>query len=363
MQYHKLFTSKAVVLAALGLICGLCSSARGTDSSASDIKKAEIVKNAEKAWEPINRWLIEYEAVSTATNDDSLPVHRIVAFSDAGDLYHFTAHFPGYPWQTDPFAQALIIHNGMAEHQWPFGRMYSEAAIKKGSLIPGSVPMDVLWIICPPWSVGGYKFPLNYDDTPVLPWDAIKSNDFHLSSVHDKIAGEDCVIFEKEGCEQIWVSVNKACVMRRDYFDPKSHQLTRRVAVKALQEIAGNLWLPSEFVRQTFSSGESSLVHEARINIIRCVLNQQVPDTTFMAVHGPGFLKCDEKNQMTQIAPGGLDLLDNLVGYMTKYVHLPSKRVSQHHSFAFFMCGSILGLGAGSLLAITAKRNTDTKRV
>lgn len=355
MNYKVVHMSVAVVFA-------VASSAEPIDSPfatgkvKSEAEKLAVIEKSVAAWDRVNRWLIEYEAFPVVRDPDSIsnPVHKVMSVTASGDLYHLAAHFPGYPWQVDPFSQELFICNGRACHRWPVKRTYSEGSLQIGSYIPGTIWMDALLRVIPKWPLTQYKMPTDPDsDSAVLPLDVLQSSDCHLLENPEEMSGEDCVVFEKRGVERLWIATNKSlCLMRWDIRDSHSKKMIKRILTDKIEQVAPGLWLPVEFRFQFFrrdGSGTSQDVieEENKIRILRCVLNNDVPDSIFVPVHAPGSLRYEDNQHFTQVSGGGEDLLSNMVSFMTQYAHLPTRPTSRSHLLLYLAGGMFGGFCSG----------------
>jgi len=312
----------------------------------------EILKNGEK-WSAVKRWLIEYEARPFGDAGKTIiPVHKVMAVAGPGAFYELSAHFPGYPWRMDPYRQEFFIHDGKTCHSWPFNRIFSEDVVKTGDVLPGTIPQDVLLEIIPSWPLTNYKMPIDAGSgTSIIPVEALKSGEYSLLSVSDTVAGERCAVFDRNGIDRIWVAVEKGvCVMRREIRDPRSGGLLQRIMTEKVTQVAPELWLPTEFRNQMFSGVESTNQNipklESRIHVLRCELDDNVPDSTFLPTHPAGSLRYDKNGQFTQVSPGGEDLLDDFVNFAVKYGHLPTKPIQRDHSYIWLLGGLATGLCA-----------------
>ena len=219
-------------------------------------------------------------------------------------FHHFSAHFsPGYSWETDPFCEELFIWEGKICQRWPFNRAYSEAKMKAGDYLGGSITEDVLLTVVPTWPLTDYKFPVDFG--PITPTDAIRSSQYRLLRDHETIAGEECAVFDCKDVDRIWVAVRKGiCVMRRDIRNPNSGRLGQRIQALRVDQVAPGLWFPTEFSSQFTSARqgvkEDFFDREIKIRILRCVLNNDVSESVFVPVHQPGSLRVGKDNQFVR---------------------------------------------------------------
>lgn len=290
-------------------------------------------------------------------SSNALPVHKIMAVSAPSDVYHLAAHFPGHiPWETDPFCQEFFLHGGVACHRWRFNRTYSEQTLKAGDYIPGSLWMDVLLEILPKWPLSEYKLRAPPDSgVPLVLIQALLSPECHLLERLDYVDGERCAVFDIKGLVLLWIATDKGlCLIRREARDPFSKRLIQRVVTDKVTQIAPGLWLPTqyriEFMGASHGESDPEVRRANKIRILRCVVNDGVPEDTFVPVHLPGSLKYSDAEHFTQVCPGGEDLLSDFVTFMRKYAKLPRMPGALSHSFIRLVVGFGVGLCAGLLL-------------
>ena len=214
----------------------------------------------------------------------------------------------------------------------------------------------------PRWPLSNYEFPLNKSGSRINAAEALRSADYRLLSRSESVAGEECAIFDNKGIDRIWIATNKGlCLMRREMRDPNSRKLIERILTEKVDLVAPRLWLPTEFRNQYLSNtNEAVIERESRVHVLRFELNDNVPESIFIPVHRPGSLKYEsgDENRFTQMTPGGEDLLDDIVSFMVKYVHLPTKPIPRNRHYVWLVGGLGTGLCAGFLLFPMSKRHS-----
>lgn len=263
-------------------------------------------------------------------------------------FHHLGAHSKPHPWQVDPLCQALFIHQGMACNQWPVKRTYAESPMKIGQYMPGSTAEDIVLLFIPCWPITDYKMPVDIAGRTIVAAHALQSADYRLLAATESPAGQECDVFDRQGMDRIWLSRKPgACVMQRDFRDPKSGNLIQRLVTDKVTQIAPGLWLPAALRCQLFAANSGAkadvVEREFRLNLLKCALNDQVSDAAFIVVHRPGSLKYVE-SQFTQMTSGGEDLLTDIVTFMVQYLHLPSRRAAQAHPYLWLAMGLACGL-------------------
>jgi hypothetical protein len=356
----------ALIIAAINLSMRSYAGDSDFGKFASDAQKLNLLDRLMTQWTSVNRWLIEYEIAPSSETAGFSISYRIMAVAAPGDFYHMGAHVLGSSWQTDPFCQEYILHQGHAFHIWPFNRAYSEGILKSGEVIPGSIPQDVLLTIIPKWPLTDYKIPADNSGRLVIAAEAIRSVDYRLLSKSELISGEDCSVFDyKGGVDRIWIAINKGgCVMRREFRDSRSMKLVERIETDKVDQVVPGLWLPRELKNQYFpidqDKNEDAREWDFSVHILRFVLNSNVPESTFIPTYRPGSIKFDDGNGFTQISPGGKDLLDDIVNFMLKRAHLPSKSFPHSHPYRWLLAGVASGFCLG-LFLVPKNRSASTK--
>lgn len=78
--------------------------------------------------------------------------------------------------------------------------------------------------------------------------------------------------------------------------------------------------------------------------------NEEVPDSTFIPEHPPGSIGTEGQNEFTQVVPGGQDLLDQHVAFMTRHGGLPTKPLPRSRPLWWLMGGLAVGVGTGIIM-------------
>jgi hypothetical protein len=361
--WNKVFVGVAVLF----IICFNCDFYRESlgDSmldgkSSSKLMVLKTISSNSLAWMNVSNWLIEYEAVPSKLGGEFLPVHKIVAASKPNEFFFLGAHFPAYPWQVDPFAQAYYIKDGRTYHVWPFNRAYSEGTIHRGDSIPGTVVSELMMAVIPLWPLTDYDLKTEeVSGNIALPNEAINSEDYLLLTNTENICDENCVIFDHKGMDRIWIAPDKGvCVMKRE-FRNATGELLERISVKSLQEFKPGMWFPLQMTNQFFRSSptndERILAEEFHVQTIRCIFNSDVKDSVYFPCFSSGELKYTNSIAYEQVSPGGEDLLLQIVSFCKTYAHLPTKPAHAYKGIILFMASFIAGL-SGTLFLLSGKR-------
>lgn len=349
---------KSVVV--LGILISSFPIAKGEEATnifKPESEKLKLLDKLVEPWSKVDRWLIDYE--SFQPDDPTIRVHQTMAVASPGDLFKAKAHeTPDYAWKTDPFAQEFFVHLDSTSINWPFKRVYHESTLKPGDEIPGSTWMDVLLRVLPRWPCSEFRVPVvSANGAPSILIEALRTNRCHLMAHGERIAEQDCAVFDFDGVKRTWIATNLGlCLMKEETYAPDSRQLIERIVTEKPEQVAPGLWLPKQYSLQRFgpidSQGQPVLNLDYRVTLLRCLLNGDVPESTFIHVYRAGSASYTQKrnSQITQVLPGGYDLLDEVVVFAKKVVRLPTHSRYDHTSYLWLVVGLLVGMGTGFCL-------------
>jgi hypothetical protein len=334
----------------------------------SDTAKLELIEKAVEPWNTARRWLIEYDVLDTLAPSNSHQ-RNIMAAGAPGEYYKLKANGTRfYPWQSDPFAMESFIHEGARCVKWPFNRKYRLIPIKPGDHVEGTFRFDVLWRVIPSCPITQYRIPnLDTPQTSPLLGGALRSADCRLLDGFEVIKGENCLVFvydDGNALKKTWIAERVGlCLMKEEIRYSHSNALIQRIVTDETGEVARGCWMPIGYRIQWFQGDGNEDVpnREVKVRILRCLINDDVPASTFVPTHAAGSIQ-DDGNQFTQVSPGGDDLLLQMVHFMTNYARLPTKEVSSVRTYMWPLAGLACGLGLG-LLVLPYKRQASPSTV
>lgn len=342
----------ALCLLALS-IRSLAESERTTSDGEKAVPKSFVlhaIQEASRKWAAISRWRLEYSIRSSRGSSK-----RMTLAAGAPDrLYAYSANASKlYSSENDPFGQSLHLNNERQYWQSPFNRLFSDVALPKNSALPDSFGQSVVLPSIPVWPVRAYATPRASFSDAILPAeDALRSGAYSCAPANETMNGERCWIFERSGIDRIWISVDKSlAIMRRDLSYPRQPWRMDRMITDRLTEVSPGLWWPMDFRYQMLSHSLDAATHdvvelEYAVRTERFALNAEVPESTFVPQLAPGAVRKDTTNQLTQVLPGGEDLLDCMVVYM-RALGMPNGSQANSHPLRWFLIGLVSGAAFG----------------
>lgn len=326
----------------------------------SEAEKVAIIESATRSWNSVQRWLIEYDCLITP-NPEGSHVRMIMAVGFPGDYYKFKAKgLPHIPWEADPFTEESFINNGVATVRFPLNRTFTETMLKPGAVIEGTISRDVLWRVMPVCPMNLYQLPMHGRTfSPILDR-AWRSSAFRMLTGTEYVNGEECLMLVHNDSIMVvktWVSIKGGlCLKREEVRDASSEELTQRLIVEEIRELAPGIRLPVRFRLERFGTDSGKPQERVlSVNIVKCLLNEEVPVTTFEARHSPGSLKELGGGGKVQVIPGGEDMLLNQVAFINRYTR-PSKRHNSPSAVYWAVAGVACGFGVVGLL-VGSKRS------
>jgi len=336
----------------------------GAQDFRPETEKLAVLERATQPWNAVHRWLIEYDCV-IRPDPDLAHVRMIMATGKPGEYYKYKGKgFPGISWEIDPFSEDSFIHGGLYTMRWPVNRLYRELVLKPGDEIVGTISGDILWMVVPMCPMTQYQFPVSdmlNNVSPVLDR-ALRSAHYRLLRDTEPVNGETCFVFVLDATNLVrttWVSTNSGlCVMKEEDRYRHSNALAQRLLVDEVGEVAPGLRLPIRYRFQRFQQQR-----ETTVRILRCLLNDAVPDSTFVPNHAAGSIKGNPRGgEQVQVIQGGEDLLVERAEFITKYG--PPTKASLAQAGMWIVAGLACGLGfALLLLMLPNKRRPSTSTI
>jgi hypothetical protein len=273
----------------------------------------------------IRTWYVEYE--TTPSSDPKKPlgahVHRIVAASRPDRFYRLSAKgTAARSWHDDPFQTRLILTSSSAVAESPMERTFAILPVEAGDPLPGDLSNELLLT-----ALGWWPF----EDRPVptlagrVFLDIARSPDYVVRPTQDLIEGRWCHVLEYPGRDRLWLDVERDCALLvRETYHPRSHALAQRIEMKGHREIKPGIWVPMEFHNTRFRDSDQSedqrKVVDAVVQVLNVRVNDPLPDAIFEFKPRPGSIQIFENRRFEQKVAGGTDRLDEIVGWIRRYV-------------------------------------------
>lgn len=326
----------------------------------TESEKARRVDQILEPWKGVRRWRLEYETRPLSDVKNISPSHHVTAAAEPGEYHHLGAHSAPYSWESDPFSQALFIHEGMGCNVWPNKRIFSEQRMIPGQFMPDATVQDMMVLLTLSWPLTEYKMPEDASGRIIVPEQAMRSSAYRLLELSEKVSGYECDVFSRDGVDPLWLSREPGpCVMKREFHDPRTGRLLRRLVVDRLTDAGHGRWLPKVMRNQRFNneSTEKQGVpeHEIEVTILAYGFDDQVPRSVFVPSYRPGTLRFVGA-KFNQVSAGGTDLLDEYVNFVVRYLRLGPPGWTRFQNLVWLVFGTACGLLVSSQLFLPRAR-------
>jgi hypothetical protein len=284
-------------------------------------------------------------------------LYRVLAAKGPCSLYHLSAH-PGaeFDWNEDPNLQVSYVQDTTSTTVFPFVNSYFVTALTPESQLPGTLPREFflqatgIWPItlreAPRWEEAGI---------PVALRDVAKSANYSVvRPFQEKVGGHWCHVLDWLGHDSLWIDVKRGCVLlAREAFIPSNGARVLRYELSEHRECVPGLWLPMKLHNIQFDycattqEGRGRKVIDGYLTVESLEVND-VADSLFDFKPSPGALLLSDSRSPggkspLQTAPGGLDILDRLAGWIRAHM----RRDNSIRSTAYSWC-----VGLGPVLVI-----------
>lgn len=343
-----------VVLGAALLRLLVASVGAGTgDEYRSSQDTTAIVRAARDEWARTQRWQVEYEAVPVTQGGSAPPLHRVMAVSNRGEIFHQSAHFSDTcGWNVDPLMQEMIIGGGQVNHHWPIQRRFAKTEARTGMRLPATLDQELILSVIPSWPITNYHVPAGVGmSAERLVRSSMSSIPADLRCLRgtDRVGDEECMVLDWRGLDRLWLAPDKGfCVLRREMRNPQTGRLTQRLTALRLGRFENGPWIPTEIENTVFSSvlGTAQATEvTGRIRVLDFRVDERVSPSIFTSHPRPGSGRYTDEGFFEQVTSGGEDLLDDYVSFITRCAEPDQARgPASVPSSAVLLCGFAWGL-------------------
>jgi hypothetical protein len=311
----------------------------------------------------VRAWYIEYESPrGLLKNGQEEPyLHRVVA-AKAPDLYfHWNAHGTvGLEWKQDPLQQRFIIGSDFVVADRPPKRVYTFLTSPPDERLPGTAPLEFLFVALGWWPFEKRPSPMLFDGAPaVLP--AIAASEKYRVLPEQELVGETwCHVLEYPGRDKLWIDLDRGCaVLVREMYGPNPGQLFQRIEASGHREVKPGIWVPARFRNMVpgVRDPKDNQTVDSILNVINVRINEDVSDDLFRFEPLPGSIELTVDGIVRQEAAGCDDYLNELVDWIQRN-DLISMAPAGHSGSFFEACVeySLLAIGTAVLSMIIFQR-------
>lgn len=269
-------------------------------------------------------------------------VHGIVAMRAPNDFYQDFSHgHNSMNWKIDPLRYQAFVNEKAWVNYSIFGRYYSGGSLKSTEALPGSLNKEFTIMSTGIWLLNDRPSPRHYGQPITIP-DIAQSADYSkVRSRQENCDGHWCHVLETDYGSAIWLDVGRDCIiLRRVIREPSTHKFIGRHDLLDQREISSGVWFPRNIVYYKDENG----THRRATFEFRDVHVNDVSDELFQFRRLPGLVNVHNDNSAEQVVPGGLDLLNKLNEYVTKYAEKPKS------SWLQLSIPKTIGLGLGLVI-------------
>lgn len=148
----------------------------------------------------------------------------------------------------------------------------------------------------------------------------LQARECMLVDLIDVVDGTPCRVVEYPGVARMWLARDQpGCVVRCDFFHAGTTAIRVRFVTAKRREFQPGLWLPEEMNITFFESPAAEVARERRqLRIPGFAINADVKPGLFAIQARPGMVKTGYGGFAEQVSPGGLELLDEVAGFVRK---------------------------------------------
>lgn len=318
-------------------------------------------------WSSIQRWQIEVQSEHLLVRGKMPPrravAGRILAATFEDEFYYFVWHQGDSrwsDWRNEPFNFEITLRNERLTKCNRFNRAVEISRLTQSEELPRLITQDVLFLFLPIWPL---NYPAPRKDERIFPVKtALESGKYAITTNKRLIAEIQCSEFRSpNGIDRIWLADDRPlCVMRRDWFDPKSGQMKGQLNTRQVAEVADGCWLPIEIeciaaFPTSDTSGSRTAMSRTLTRVVDWRFNDDVSEDLFCGKLEPGTIEVAGSHEFRQISTGGTEHLDNVANFYRNVSGLEQRSSDGPEnigsagpiwaSLGMFAIGCSLGLG------------------
>lgn len=305
------------------LFCVLCS--KQVFSETSRLRQ-EILESADK----VTAWQIEYDLVSQELKPGDKVIHRNVALRYPDNLFHWAGNVPyksRRTWKNDVLQQRTIVAGSKCYWDFPIRRASKTWDCDSKSLLPGSLPQELLWDVLMWW-------PFTTDSNSLLSTesytieDVLRDDAYQFLDSTEEVGEHTCYVLRNEGKGALWFDFKAPAVLRKREWYQRAKNSVWRAELFAHEEIQDGIFCPKKITwteLHAHSIGEfGDPIKQFSALIVSAKFNESVQQDLFHFPDPlPGHIEVTADDYQ-QIRPGANEYADSILKWVAD---LPTKPV------------------------------------
>jgi hypothetical protein len=204
---------------------------------------------------------------------------------------------------------------------------FFEANLKPVDPLPGTLPGELFFLATGIWPLSG-RDPPRPDGRPYMLHEIAAESEYaSVRAWQECVGGRWCTVLERPGYDRLWLDTDRGyALVARETQSKENGALVQRIELGEHREVVPGMWLPTWFRNIQFDyhapteQGRQRKVVNALHTVIELGVND-VCEATFEFHQLSGAIRTSrEGSRGTQIKAGGLDHLENLVGWVRKRI-------------------------------------------
>lgn len=280
-----------------------------------------ILESAEKVY----AWQIDYDLVSPEMKPGDKVIHRNVALRYPDCLFHWTGNTTYQSRrssQEDILQQRTIVAANKCYWDFPMRRASKSWECDSRSLIPGSLPRELLWDVLIWWPFTSESNHLLSPDSYTVE-DVLRDQAYQFMEFKDQVGTHPCFVLRCEGKGALWFDCENPAIMRKREWYQRDENSIWRAELFDHQEFEANTFCPRKIswtaFRKNSTNEREEPTNEFSALIIAANFNDSVPKELFDIPEPlPGHVVSrDEEYQ--QIRAGANDYADSILQWTKEH--------------------------------------------
>lgn len=270
----------------------------------------------------VSAWQIEYDLVLPNMSAGDKLTHRTVAMRDPDNLFHWVGNVPfqsNRVWRDDVMQQRTIVSGGKCYWDFPMRRASKSWDCDSKSLIPGSLPNELLWDVLIWWPFTTDSNHLLSSDSYTIE-DVLRDENYQFQDSSDSVGEHLCHVLSCEAKGVLWFDKKEPAILRkREWYDLSTSSIWRAELFNH-QEIESGIFCPRKIIWSELrknSVGETNeKIREFSALVVSAKFNESVPSDLFDIPEPlPGHVEATDDGYR-QVRPGASEYADSILEWV-----------------------------------------------